>query len=165
VADPLEKAISGPDGGCRDLEGSHRLIEPHKPKAGSKGGRPAYPLETMLRIHLMLQWYDLSDPAMEDALIVVPTMRRFACIGLICDITSDETTNLSYFHLLEKHGLGKQILKTVKRYFKANGIAMKHVTMIDVILNTPPSSTNSKNGERYPEMHQKNKGEPVVFRD
>ena len=61
------------------------LIEPHYPKAGSKGGRPAYPLETMLRIHLMQQWYDLSDPAMEDALIEVPTMRRFAGINLFSD--------------------------------------------------------------------------------
>ncbi|MEO1003599.1 MAG: transposase, partial [Cyanobacteria bacterium J06638_7] len=56
------------------------LIEPHYPKSGSKGGRPAYPLATMLRIHLMQQWYSLSDPAMEDALIEVPTMRRFAGI-------------------------------------------------------------------------------------
>jgi IS5 family transposase len=34
----------------------------------------------MLRIHLLQQWYSLSDPAMEEALIEVPTMRRFAAI-------------------------------------------------------------------------------------
>lgn len=56
------------------------LIEPHYPKSSSKGGRPAYPLETMLRVHLMQQWYSLSDPAMEDALIEVPTMLRLAGI-------------------------------------------------------------------------------------
>jgi transposase, IS5 family len=56
------------------------LIDPHYPKTSSKGGRPPYPLATMLRIHLLQQWYDLSDPAMEDALIEVPTMRRFAGI-------------------------------------------------------------------------------------
>jgi hypothetical protein len=66
------------------------LIEPHYPKATSKGGRPPYPLETMLRIHLLQQWYDLSDPAMEDALIEVPTMRRFAGIELISDRIPDE---------------------------------------------------------------------------
>ena len=48
------------------------LIEPFYPKTGSKGGRPPYALETMLRIHLMQHWYALSDPAMEDALIEVP---------------------------------------------------------------------------------------------
>jgi IS5 family transposase len=41
------------------------LIDPHYPKTTSKGGRPPHPLETMLRIHLLLQWYDLSDPAIE----------------------------------------------------------------------------------------------------
>jgi IS5 family transposase len=83
------------------------LIEPYYPKTGSKGGRPPYPLETMLRIHLMQQWYDLSDPAMEDALIEVPTMRRFAGIDLISDRIPDETTILSFRHVLEKHDLGK----------------------------------------------------------
>jgi len=29
------------------------LIEPHYPKASKKGGRPPYPLGTMLRIHLL----------------------------------------------------------------------------------------------------------------
>jgi IS5 family transposase len=94
------------------------LIEPHYPKAGSKGGRPAYPLETMLRIHLMQQWYDLSDPAMEDALIEVPTMRRFAGIDLISERIPDETTILSFRHLLEKHDLGKLIFETVNAHLK-----------------------------------------------
>ena len=42
------------------------VIEPHYPKAGN--GRRPYPLETMLRIHCMQNWYNMSDPAMEDAL-------------------------------------------------------------------------------------------------
>ena len=49
------------------------LIEPDYPKTSKKGGRPPYPLATMLRIHLLLQWYSLSDPAMEEALIEVPS--------------------------------------------------------------------------------------------
>ena len=51
------------------------LIEPHYPKASKKGGLPPYPLATMLRIHLLQQWYSLSDPAMEEALIEVPSVR------------------------------------------------------------------------------------------
>ena len=65
------------------------LIEPFFPKASKKGGRPRYPLGTMLRIHLLQQWYSLSDPAMEEALIEVPTMRRFASIELISDRIPD----------------------------------------------------------------------------
>ena len=60
----------------------------------------------MLRIHLQQQWYMLSDPEMEEALIEVPTMRRFAGIDLICDRIPDETTILSSHHLLEMQGLG-----------------------------------------------------------
>ncbi len=74
------------------------LIEPRYPKTSSKGGRPPYPLATMLKIHLMQQWYSLSDPAMEDALIEVATIRRFAGIDLISDRIPDETTILAFRH-------------------------------------------------------------------
>ena len=67
------------------------LIEPHYPKASKKGGRPPYTLAMMLRIHLLQQWSSLSDPAMEEALIVTPTMRRFAGIELISDRIPVET--------------------------------------------------------------------------
>ena len=39
------------------------LIEPFYPVAGR--GRDPYPLEIMLRVHLMQNWFGLSDPAME----------------------------------------------------------------------------------------------------
>jgi IS5 family transposase len=83
------------------------LIEPLYPKVSSKGGRPPYPLAAMLLIHLMQQCYSLIDPAMEDALIKVATIRRFAGIDLISDQIPDETTILAFRHLLEKHDLGQ----------------------------------------------------------
>jgi IS5 family transposase len=89
------------------------LIEPVYPKAGSKGGRPPNPLATMLRIHLMQQWYSLSDPAMEDALIEVAVMRRFAGIDIMCERIPDETTILAFRHLLEKHDLGQKIFEAI----------------------------------------------------
>ena len=133
------------------------LIEPHYPKTSSKGGRPPYPLATRLRIHLMQQWYSLSDPAMEDALIEVATIRRFAGIDLISDRIPDETTILSFRHLLEKHDLGQQIFETVKAHLKQQGMAMKQGTIIDATLISAPSSTKNKTGERDPEMHQTKK--------
>jgi IS5 family transposase len=139
------------------------LIEPHYPKSSSKGGRPAYPLFTMLRVHLMQQWYSLSDPAMEDALIEVPTMRRFAGIDLISERIPDETTILAFRHLLEKHNLGEQIFQTVKAHLKDRGMAMKQGTIIDATLIAAPSSTKNKKGERDPEMHQTKKGNQWYF--
>jgi len=124
------------------------LIEPHYPKTSSKGGRPPCPLATMLRIHLLQQWYVLSDPAMEDALIEVPTMRRFAGIDMISDRILDEPTILASRHLLEKNDLGNQIYcfaedcvyEVVKAHLKANGMAMKQGTIIDASLIAAPSS-------------------------
>jgi IS5 family transposase len=139
------------------------LIEPHYPKTGSKGGRPPYPLATMLRIHLLQQWYSLSDPAMEDALIEVATMRRFAGIDIISDRIPDETTILAFRHLLEKHNLGKRIFETVKAHLKERGMAMKQGTIIDATLIAAPSSTKNKDGKRDPEMHQTCKGKQWHF--
>jgi IS5 family transposase len=73
----------------------------------------------------MQQWYSLSDPAMEDALIEVPTMRRFAGIDLVSERIPDETTILALRHLLEKHTLGEQIFQVVKAHLKDRGMAMK----------------------------------------
>ncbi|MDK3166364.1 MULTISPECIES: transposase, partial [Aeromonas] len=56
------------------------VIEPFYPKAGN--GRRPYPLETMLRIHCMQHWYNLSDGAMEDALYEIASMRLFARLSL-----------------------------------------------------------------------------------
>jgi len=139
------------------------LIEPHYPKTSSKGGRPPYPLSTMLRIHLLQQWYDLSDPAMEDALIEVPTMRRFAGIDMISDRIPDETTILTFRHLLEKHDLGQQIFEVVKAHLKVNGMAMKQGTIVDATLIAAPSSTKNEKKERDPEMHQTCKGKQWYF--
>ncbi|WP_026960286.1 IS5/IS1182 family transposase, partial [Aliagarivorans taiwanensis] len=85
------------------------VIEPVYPKAGN--GRRPYPLETMLRIHCMQQWYTLSDGAMEDALYEIASMRLFAQLSLDSAIP-DRTTIMNFRHLLEKHQLARKILKT-----------------------------------------------------
>jgi len=139
------------------------LIEPFYPKTGSKGGRPPYPLETMLRIHLKQQWYSLSDPAMEDALIELPVMRRFAGIYIMSERIPDETMILAFRHLLEKHELGKRIFEAVKAHLKACRMAMKQGTIIDATLIAAPTSTKNKQGERVPDMHQTQKGNSVVL--
>jgi len=78
---------------------------------------------------------------MEDALIEVPTMRRFAWIDMIRDRITDETTILMFRHLLEKHDLGQQIFEFEKAHLKANGMAMKQGTIIDATLIAAPSFT------------------------
>ena len=56
------------------------LIEPHYPKG--EGGRPAYLLMAMLRVHLMQNWFGFSDPAMEESLYETTILRQFAGLNL-----------------------------------------------------------------------------------
>ena len=59
------------------------LLEPFYPRVAPQGGRPPYPLEVMLRIHLMQNRSALSDEAMENERIDVACIRRFAGIDLV----------------------------------------------------------------------------------
>jgi len=122
------------------------LIEPHYPKTSKKGGRPPYPMATMLRIHLLQQWYSLSDPAMEEALIEVPTMRRFAGIELISDRIPDETTILTFRRLLERYELGEQIFETVKDHLSHRGMTMRKDMIVDATLIAAPIPPRTKGG-------------------
>lgn len=135
-------------------------IASHYPKAGR--GRHPYRLETMLRIHLMQQWYALSDPAMEEALYEIVSMRLFAGLQLSKSIP-DETTILNFRHLLEKHGLGLKLLETVNAHLVGRGLMMRQGTMVDATILNAPSSTKNKQGERDTEMHQTKKGNQYYF--
>ena len=88
------------------------LIEPHYPKAGA--GRHPHPLERMLRIYFMQNWFNLSDPQAEDSLYDSESMRRFAGIELAEDKIPDESTILRFRHLLEAHDLSEAIFKEVR---------------------------------------------------
>ena len=112
----------------------------------------------MLRMHLLLQWYSLSEPAMEEVLIETPTMRRFADIELINDRIPDETTILTFRHLMDKHDLGEQIFETVKAHLSALGMKMRQETIVDATLIAAPSSTKNKEEKLDPEKHQAKKG-------
>jgi IS5 family transposase len=137
------------------------LIEPHYPKMGRPGRQP-YALATMLRIHLLQQWYALSDPAMEEALVDTPVMRRFAQLGGLDDIP-DETTILNFRRLLETHGLAEKLFKQVNAHLQRKGLSLRSGTIVDATIINAPSSTKNADGERDPEMHQAKKGNQWFF--
>ena len=139
------------------------LIAPHAPAPGAKGGRPPFAVETMLRIHFIQQWFNLSDPAMEEALYDTPMFREFAGLDAGEDNLPDESTILRFRHLLETHNLSLQILATVNATLAAKGLLLKSGTVVDATLIAAPSSTKNNSGERDPEMHQTKKGNQWHF--
>lgn len=139
------------------------LIAPHAPAPGAKGGRPPFAVETMLRIHFLQQWFNLSDPAMEEALYDTALFREFAGLDMGEDNLPDESTILRFRHLLETHNLSLQILATVNATLTAKGLLLKSGTVVDATLIAAPSSTKNSSGERDPEMHQTKKGNQWHF--
>ncbi|WP_313308903.1 IS5 family transposase [Stutzerimonas nitrititolerans] len=135
------------------------LIEPHYPKG--EGGRPAYPLMAMLRVHLMQNWFGYSDPAMEEALYETTILRQFA--GLSLERIPDETTILNFRRLLEKHELAAGILAVINGYLGDRGLSLRQGTIVDATLIHAPSSTKNQDGKRDPEMHQTKKGNQYYF--
>ena len=137
------------------------LIEPHYPKAGN--GRPPVGVGRMLRIYFLQQWFNLSDPAVEEALYDSPVMRQFVGIDLGNEPVPDETTACKFRHLLEEHRLGGEILETVNLYLQQRGVRISTGTIVDATIIHAPSSTKNQQQERDPEMHQTCKGKQWYF--
>jgi IS5 family transposase len=112
----------------------------------------------MLRLHFLQHWYSLSDPGLEEELQESESMRRFVGIDLGQERVPDETTVCKFRHLLERHGLGKQIFERVGQHLQARGFRLSAGTIVDATLISAPLSTKNKDGQRDPEMGTTKKG-------
>lgn len=137
------------------------LIEPFYPKAGN--GRPPKPLQQMLRIYFLQQWFDLSDPGVEEALYDSASMRSFVGLDLGREPVPDETTILNFRHLLEAHELGRRLFEQVHVHLERQGIKVAKGTIVDATIINAPSSTKNASGKRDPDMHQTKKGNEWYF--
>lgn len=151
----MERIIPWPD-----LTGAVQTVYP---KISENGGRPPIPLERMLRIYFLQLWFNLSDPAVEEALYDSVAMRSFVGIDLGVEGAPDETTVCKFRHLLERNKLGKTLLKAVNEHLRRNGIKISNGTIVDATIIGAPSSTKNKEGKRDPEMHQTAKGNQWYF--
>ncbi len=129
---------------------------------GNGNGRRPYPLSVMLRVHCMQLFYNLSDPAMEDALYEIESMRRFAGLK-ISEAIPDETTILKFRHLLEKHKLGEALLTLINKHLSEAGLSLKEGTIVDATIISAPSSTKNQSGKRDEEMSSTRKGNQSYF--
>ena len=132
------------------------LIAPQAP--AGRTGRPPFPTEVMLRIHLLQQFFGHSDPAMDEALLDIPLYQKSSHLDAGIRRMLNESIILRFHHLLEDHRLGQQILATVNAMLIEYGLMLKTGTVVDATLILAPSSTKNDKGERDPEMDQTKKG-------
>src|SRR5271169_5182415 len=137
------------------------LIAPDYPKAGQ--GRQPLGLEKMLRIYVLQQWFNLSDPQAEDALYDSESMRRFVRVELGDDVVPDETSILRFRHLLEQHALNGAIFDEVKALLEERRLLLRSGTIVDATIIAAPSSTKNATATRDPEMKQTRKGRNWYF--
>jgi IS5 family transposase len=140
------------------------VIAPYSPtRHRHRSGRPPMAIETMPRIYFLQQWFDLSDPAAEDALYDSEAMRRFVGVELVEDAIQDETTILRFRHLLEPHRLTEPLFAVVRARLEAQGLLLTAWTIVDATILQAPSSTKHATGTRDPEMRQAKKGKTWHF--
>ena len=125
-------------------------------------GRPPYPLAVMVRIHCVQLCYNLSDPAMEDALYDSVAVQRFAGLATRGP-RPDETTILNFRHLLERHDLGQDLMDEITRHLAAQGVRLRAGTIVDATILDASASTKNRAQARDPEMHQVKKGNQWYF--
>lgn len=136
-------------------------IERYYPKAGN--GRRPMPLEQMLRIYFMQQWYSLSDPGMEEALYDIESMRRFAGIELVEEAVPDETTILNFRRLLEQHNLTAALFEEVNAVLSEGGLLLQGGSIVDATIISSSSSTKNRQKSRDSQMSSTKKGNRWYF--
>jgi IS5 family transposase len=138
------------------------VIKPFYPR-GEGAGRPPIGVERMLRIHFLQHGFNLSNPAVEEALYESRSMRRFVGIDLGREPAPDETTVLKFRHRLEAHNLDERLFGIMAEYLQENGIKVGTGTIVDATIIQAPSSTKNREHARDPEMHSTKKGNQWYF--
>ena len=126
-------------------------------------GRPATPLEIMLRMYLVQVWFNLSDEKTEDELYDSYCVGKFCGINNVDNSPPDATTLLHFRRITEKNNLGKKIFEKVNSILERKGYMMRGGTIIDATIIQAPSSTKNESGKRDEEMASVKKGSNYYF--
>jgi transposase, IS5 family len=101
------------------------------PKPGNV--RPLIGVERMLRLYFQQHWFNLSDPAVEDAVYDSQAKRRFVEIDLAHEPAPDETTLCRFCLLLEARDLGRRLFDEVQHHLAANELQVATGTIVDAV--------------------------------
>ncbi len=138
------------------------VIEPFYPK-GKGAGCPPISVKRILRSDSLQRWFNLSEPAVEEALYDSRAVRRFVGIDLGREPAPDEATICKFRQLLEAHNLGQQLFGLIGQYLKENGLQVSAGTVVDTTIISATPSTKIRQTKRDPQMHQPKKGNQSYF--
>jgi IS5 family transposase len=138
------------------------LIAPHAPQPGAKGGRPPFAVETMLRIHFLQQWFNLSDPAIEESLYDMELLRQLVRLDSGIERLPDESAILRLRHLLEQHDLSIRIMGAINATLADKGLLLKDGAANAVAGAARMSASvgracGSPKGQKWPQLRRANR--------
>lgn len=118
--------------GLIDWSGVEGLLRRLRP---GRTGRPPYPVLVLFKALLLQRWHDLSDEALEDALVDRLSFRRF--VGLSLEVPVPDASTLCRFRVaLAAAGLGEAVFAAVCRSLDDRGLVVRQGTLIDASLMT-----------------------------
>jgi len=133
------------------------------PLRASRYGAPGYPPLLMLKALLLQQWYSLSDPGLEEALIDRLSFRRF--VGLALGEASPDHSTISRFRTaLVSQGLSEAVFEAINLQIDAKGLILRQGTIIDATLveahvKRPKKPKEDKETTSDPQVEPPSKGE------
>ena len=128
---------------------------------GERGNKP-YPLETMVRLYLLQNLYDLSDEATVAEAIDSRAFSDFCGIDSSNQVPDGDTLG-RFRNLLIKNGLQEKLFAQVVAALMERGLILKKGTIVDSTIISAPSSTKNKEKKRDPDAHQVKKGNTWHF--
>ncbi len=138
------------------------IVEPYYPSG--KRGRPPRGVETMLRMYLLANWFDLSDEGVEDAVYDSYAFRKFMKVDFLGEEQVPDATTLCKFRgLLNDNGVTKLLFDAIRNFLDRHGRLMHGGSIVDATIVEAPTSTKNAKKERDPEMHQVKKGNEWHF--
>lgn len=137
--DPLEKLSS-----YIDFEYFRKPLEKAliKNVEKSKGGRPAYDVVLMFKILILQRYYNVSDDAIEYAILDRLSFMRFLGLG-INDPVPDSKTVWLFRDTLTKLNLIEQLFSTLDKQLDKDGIIVHKGKILDASIVEVPKQRNN----------------------
>ena len=128
---------------------------------GERGNKP-YPLETMLRLYLLQNLYDLSDEATVAEAIDSRAFSEFCGVDSSNQVPDGDTLG-RFRNLLIRNGLQEKLFRQVVELLQQRGLILKKGTILDSTIIAAPSSTKNREKQRDPDACQVKKGNTWHF--
>jgi IS5 family transposase len=137
-----------------------QIIQPHYYK-GERGNKP-FELELMLRLHILQNLYDLSDPQTSEQTIDSRAFSEFCGVDSSNQVPDGDTIG-RFRNILIKHGLQEKLFRQVVQLLSDRKLILKKGTIVDSTIIASPSSTKNRDKKRDPEAHSVKKGSAWHF--